>query len=455
MNSHQLSIHLLLTVDCSLLPDLLSSLLQTEKAMTTVLHFPKKPATPLPDKQQILDTLKSSPNPVSDVLLAAQFDTDCPRMRSLLRELEAEGTVVGEDGEWSLKEKPVVIIDPEFKKLIPPLSPQERSQLEKNLLAEGCRDPLTVWKGQNILLDGHNRYEICDKYGIEISVSEIELSDRTAARNWIIRHQLGRRNLTPEAVSYFRGTLYNELKAAVKNPDGKNQHSEEVKYQNELKPQSTADQLAQELKSSPATIKRDAQYAAAVDTLVEVVGEQVRPQLLSRGAPFTKKKTLQLATDAVNKPDKLKRFFNPDGNQKDIVERIKERHPVPFPYRIGDVCCIIAKREPSLRKYSGCWGIILEVGEFSARVGVWDGEIEAVKPCNLSEYSFSPAQKAEVVRIRDRILQLQKAIAQAPRLETAALAVLANIAKKKEPYLSEIEEKLLLILEAEYLDGQG
>ena len=50
-------------------------------------------------------------------------------------------------------------IDSELRALIPPLSSEERSQLEVNLVAEGCRDPLVVWKGHHILLDGHNRYE--------------------------------------------------------------------------------------------------------------------------------------------------------------------------------------------------------------------------------------------------------------------------------------------------------
>ena len=165
---------------------------------------------------------------------------------------------------------------------------------------------------------------------------------------------------------------------------------------------------------------------------------------------MTKKKTLQLATDAVENPNKVKRALDPDGN-RDIVEQIKERHPVPFPYHVGDVCCIIAKGEPLLKKYASCWGIILEVGEFSARVGVWDGEIETVKAYNLSEYSCSPAQKAEVAQIRDRISLLQRAIAQAPRLEKTGLAVLREIGMKKEPFLSKLEEKLLRTLEAEYL----
>ena len=36
-------------------------------------------------------------------------------------------------------------IDSEFQALIPPLSAEERAQLEANLLADGCRDPLVVW----------------------------------------------------------------------------------------------------------------------------------------------------------------------------------------------------------------------------------------------------------------------------------------------------------------------
>ncbi len=172
-----------------------------------------------------------------------------------------------------LVERPIKI-DPEFKSLIPPLGASEREQLESNLLASGCRDPLVVWKGHNILLDGHNRYEICTSEGIEFSTVSIDLPDRDAALDWIIRNQLGRRNLTPEAVSYFRGKLYNSLKAKVSNPRGRNQHSE-VKDQNDPQPH-TADSLASEYKVGSGTIKRDAQYASAVDTLAEVVGEEVR-----------------------------------------------------------------------------------------------------------------------------------------------------------------------------------
>ena len=47
-------------------------------------------------------------------------------------------------------------IDSEFQALIPPLSAEERAQLEANLLADGCRDPLVVWPCAtfDIRLDG-------------------------------------------------------------------------------------------------------------------------------------------------------------------------------------------------------------------------------------------------------------------------------------------------------------
>jgi len=87
-------------------------------------------------------------------------------------------------------------IDPEFKSIIPPLSDEERNRLRENLISEGCRDPLVVWKEKGVLLDGHNRLEICDECEISYAVKEISLTDRTTAKVWILRNQMGRRNLS-------------------------------------------------------------------------------------------------------------------------------------------------------------------------------------------------------------------------------------------------------------------
>lgn len=89
----------------------------------------------------------------------------------------------------------IITIDPEFKALIPPLAPDELSQLEANILRDGCRDPLVVWDG--ILIDGHNRHEICTRHGLPFETVEMAFDDRSHAIEWIIRNQFGRRNLPP------------------------------------------------------------------------------------------------------------------------------------------------------------------------------------------------------------------------------------------------------------------
>jgi len=86
-----------------------------------------------------------------------------------------------------------ITIDPEFKALIPPLAPEEYAQLEANIRAEGCRDPLVLWDG--VIIDGHNRYEICTKHGIGFEKISKSFESRAHVRVWMRNNQKGRRNL--------------------------------------------------------------------------------------------------------------------------------------------------------------------------------------------------------------------------------------------------------------------
>jgi hypothetical protein len=86
-----------------------------------------------------------------------------------------------------------ITIDPEFKALIPPLAPEEYAQLEANIRAEGCRDPLVLWDG--VIIDGHNRHEICTKHGIGFEKISKTFADRESVMLWMIDNQKGRRNL--------------------------------------------------------------------------------------------------------------------------------------------------------------------------------------------------------------------------------------------------------------------
>lgn len=98
-------------------------------------------------------------------------------------------------------------IDDEFQSLISPLTDDEYRRLEKSILAEGVREPIITWNGT--IIDGHNRYRICQEHGIVFGTTKKEFTSREAAKIWIIENQFGRRNLD----KYDRGVLTLKLKA--------------------------------------------------------------------------------------------------------------------------------------------------------------------------------------------------------------------------------------------------
>lgn len=226
-----------------------------------------------------------------------------------------------------------MIIDNEFKGLIPRLTAEEYEQLEKNIVAEGCRDALVVW--QDILIDGHNRYEICQKHGLTFKITRKEIENRDAVIDWIINNQLGRRNLTPANQSYLRGLQYQREKAK----HGGDRKSEESKAQNEqmilhadkqIIPEkpiiSTAERLAQQHGVSRETIKRDAEFAEAINTIVENTAPEVKQQILNREIPVTKKETIELSKV---EPEIQKQVIREvvSGESKTVKEAIEKKTP--------------------------------------------------------------------------------------------------------------------------------
>jgi hypothetical protein len=104
-----------------------------------------------------------------------------------------------------------IIIDPEFQSLIAPLSTDEFALLQSQILSQGCLSPLVVWKtenGQKILLDGHNRLEICTKHHRDFQTRNIRFPNRDKAQLFILEHQAGRRNLTDDQ----RAIIWNDIR---------------------------------------------------------------------------------------------------------------------------------------------------------------------------------------------------------------------------------------------------
>lgn len=86
-------------------------------------------------------------------------------------------------------------IDPELKNIMSELAEDEKDMLEKSLLQDGYKGPpIVVW--EDTIIDGHNRYELCRKHNIPFEVQEMQFDSKDEVIQWMIRAQIGRRNLS-------------------------------------------------------------------------------------------------------------------------------------------------------------------------------------------------------------------------------------------------------------------
>lgn len=167
----------------------------------------------------------------------------------------------------------MLIIDPEFQSLIPPLSADEIKQLEENILAEGCRDPLVTWvvDGDQVLIDGHNRYDICSRHGLSYETVEVKFDSRDDAKLWIVRNQLGRRNIS----DFVKAELALVAKPIIEARARANQQGGQggtLLRQNsdEAKPVRTDESVAELANVSRDTVRK-----------VEMIKETAAPELLN------------------------------------------------------------------------------------------------------------------------------------------------------------------------------
>lgn len=95
-----------------------------------------------------------------------------------------------------------ITILPELQAYIDPLTPDEYEALERSILTEGCRDALVLWG--NVLVDGHNRYRICQQHGVPFqTVHNTGFQSLEDVQLWMIDQHLGRRSIS----DFQRGVL--------------------------------------------------------------------------------------------------------------------------------------------------------------------------------------------------------------------------------------------------------
>ena len=218
-----------------------------------------------------------------------------------------------------------IIIDPKFRDKIPRPTEEEYRQLEENILTFGrIRDPLVVWSGRNILLDGHSRWSIYQAHSDVLpypTVLEMDFKDEYEAEDWMLFNQLGRRNLNEFQTAALRGQLYKTMKKAVgntkssRNTDGTFQCTQNGN--NGDHPARVSEQMANRLGIGKNTVIRDEQFLDGLEAADAVV-------------PGFKEEILSLETKANKQDIAALRKVTPE-KMPEAVEQIRSPKKVTFP----------------------------------------------------------------------------------------------------------------------------
>jgi len=160
-----------------------------------------------------------------------------------------------------------LVINEELRNIIPPLTTEEREALEKSILRDGIREPLVVWG--KVIVDGHNRFDICEKHGIIPELTFIDFDSIDDAKVWMIDNQMARRNLNDGQkyllVSQKREILLEKGRqkmseaVSVANQESPKKNplsglSESDKAEKKTEPHNTRDEIAKDLNWSTGKV---------------------------------------------------------------------------------------------------------------------------------------------------------------------------------------------------------
>lgn len=150
-----------------------------------------------------------------------------------------------------------------LREILPFHNNDESAGLREIIRADGCfTDPIVYWEEQNIILDGRNRMKIWEELRDEGSDIEpptivgISLSSMQEAEEWVIKHQINRRNLSPSQKALLVGTRYNQAKSAPGRPE-------------DGKPKETAETIAVESNMPPRSVRRSGEYVDCLNKVGE------------------------------------------------------------------------------------------------------------------------------------------------------------------------------------------
>lgn len=178
-----------------------------------------------------------------------------------------------------------IVVNEELKAYIDPLTPEEHDALERSILAEGCRDALVLWG--DVLVDGHNRYGICQKHGLPFqTVQNTRFQSMEDVHLWMIDQHLGRRSVS----DFQRGVLAlrkreivaeRRARAAAAFVAGNAQAETHPEESSATAAPAAASVAPPEDLSSREAIARAARLSSSQVVMIEKIQKQAAPELVA------------------------------------------------------------------------------------------------------------------------------------------------------------------------------
>jgi hypothetical protein len=178
-----------------------------------------------------------------------------------------------------------IVVQEDLKSYIDPLTQDEYDALERSLLAEGCRDALVLWG--DILVDGHNRFGICQKHGLPYNtVQNTRFRGIDDVHLWMIDQHLGRRSVSDfqRGVLALRKKEIVEERQAAAKAAAKDAHMR-AEVLGEAEPVSPIDgnpaAAAEPPLKSREAVAKAARLTAGQVTMIEKIQKQAAPELVA------------------------------------------------------------------------------------------------------------------------------------------------------------------------------
>jgi hypothetical protein len=215
-----------------------------------------------------------------------------------------------------------IVVNEELKAYIDPLTPEEYESLERSLLAEGCRDALVLWG--NVLVDGHNRYGICQKHGLPFqTMQNPRFQSIEDVHLWMIDQHLGRRSVS----DFQRGVLaLRKREILAQRSAATTEHEEDASSTSKSPAPAPA---PTERPPSREALAREAKLSGNQVALIEKIQKQAAPEVIAAVRSGTLSINAAAAVSSLPEEEQREAALAGSKELKEVAKRVRDAKRKP------------------------------------------------------------------------------------------------------------------------------